>query len=154
MASLLPPTGADTFRRFTPESLAKTEKLMEERERAAQVDGYKDPGPSEPSKDLEAGKSLPMIFGDAPTEMLNTPLEDIDPFYKAKKTFIVITKGNTIFRFNAEPSCYILSPFSLLRRGAIKILIHSYPFLCSDFGAWSSMIVNFCVFHLNLFSSH
>lgn len=37
----------------------------------------------------------------------------------------MITKGNTIFRFNAEPACYILSPFSLVRRGAIKILIHS-----------------------------
>ncbi|XP_028975437.2 sodium channel protein type 4 subunit alpha A [Esox lucius] len=126
MADLLPPTGADAFRRFTPESLAEIERLMEEKKRAMQVEGYVDPGPSEPSKDLEAGKSLPMIFGDAPTEMLNTPLEDIDPFYKAKKTFIVITKGNTIFRFNAEPSCYILSPFNLLRRGAIKILIHSF----------------------------
>eukprot|EP00063_Salmo_salar_P039348 XP_014014183.1 PREDICTED: sodium channel protein type 4 subunit alpha isoform X2 [Salmo salar] len=125
MAPLLPPTGADAFRRFTPESLAEIERLMEEKRIAAEVEGYVDDGPSEPSKDLEAGKSLPMIFGDAPTAMLNTPLEDIDPFYKAKKTFIVITKGNTIFRFNAESACYILSPFNHLRRGAIKILIHS-----------------------------
>ncbi|XP_071248513.1 sodium channel protein type 4 subunit alpha A [Salvelinus alpinus] len=125
MAPLLPPTGADAFRRFTPESLAEIERLMEEKRIAAEVEGYVDDGPSEPSKDLEAGKGLPMIFGDAPTEMLNTPLEDIDPFYKAKKTFIVITKGNTIFRFNAESACYILSPFNHLRRGAIKILIHS-----------------------------
>lgn len=44
------------------------------------------------------------------------------------QTFVVITKGNTIYRFNAEPACYILSPFSPVRRGAIKILIHSYPF--------------------------
>uniref|UniRef100_A0AAR2JFY4 Sodium channel protein n=1 Tax=Pygocentrus nattereri TaxID=42514 RepID=A0AAR2JFY4_PYGNA len=43
-------------------------------------------------------------------------------------TFIVISKGNTIYRFNAEPACYILSPFNPVRRGAIKILIHSYPF--------------------------
>uniref|UniRef100_A0A8C8JMY0 Sodium channel protein n=1 Tax=Oncorhynchus tshawytscha TaxID=74940 RepID=A0A8C8JMY0_ONCTS len=128
MAPLLPPTGADAFRRFTPESLAEIERLMEEKRIAAEVEGYVGDGPSEPSKDLEAGKSLPMIFGDAPTEMLNTPLEDIDPFYKAQKTFIVITKGNTIFRFNAESACYILSPFNHLRRGAIKILIHSYPF--------------------------
>lgn len=85
MAPLLPPTGADAFRRFTPESLAEIERLMEEKRIAAEVEGYVDDGPSEPSKDLEAGKSLPMIFGDAPTAMLNTPLEDIDPFYKAKK---------------------------------------------------------------------
>ena len=44
------------------------------------------------------------------------------------QTFVVVTKGNTIYRFNAEPACYILSPFSPVRRGAIKILIHSYPF--------------------------
>lgn len=51
------------------------------------------------------------------------------------QTFIVITKGNTIFRFNAEPACYILSPFSVVRRGAIKILIHSYPlhYCCLNF---------------------
>lgn len=44
------------------------------------------------------------------------------------QTFIVVTKGKTIFRFSATPSLYILSPFNLLRRIAIKILIHSYPF--------------------------
>ncbi|XP_067101249.1 sodium channel protein type 4 subunit alpha A-like [Osmerus mordax] len=129
MATLLPPTGSDAFRRFTPDSLAEIERLMEKRKRDAEVKGYVDMGPLAPSKDLEAGKSLPMIYGDAPAEVLNTPLEDLDPFYKTQKTFIVITKGNTIFRFNAEPACYILSPFSLVRRGAIKILIHSYPFL-------------------------
>lgn len=43
------------------------------------------------------------------------------------QTFIVITKGKTIFRFNAEPACYTLSAFSRLRRAAIRILIHSYP---------------------------
>ncbi|XP_046888496.1 sodium channel protein type 4 subunit alpha A [Hypomesus transpacificus] len=125
MATLLPPTGSDAFRRFTPDSLAEIERLMEKRKRDAEVKGYVDNGPLAPSKDLEAGKSLPMIYGDAPSEVLNTPLEDLDPFYKTQKTFIVITKGNTIFRFNAEPACHILSPFSLVRRGAIKILIHS-----------------------------
>ncbi len=53
-------------------------------------------------------------------------LEILCPFF-VLQTFIVITKGNTIFRFNAEPACYILSPFSPIRRAAIRILIHSYP---------------------------
>ncbi|XP_029990091.1 sodium channel, voltage gated, type VIII, alpha subunit b isoform X5 [Sphaeramia orbicularis] len=57
--------------------------------------------------------------------MAATPLEDLDPFYLNKKTFIVLNKGKTIFRFSATPSLYILSPFNLLRRIAIKILIHS-----------------------------
>uniref|UniRef100_A0A3Q1BYF2 Sodium channel protein n=1 Tax=Amphiprion ocellaris TaxID=80972 RepID=A0A3Q1BYF2_AMPOC len=128
MATLLPPRGTDAFRPFTQESLAEIERLAEERKKAAEVDGHEDEELTGPNSDLEAGKSLPLIYGDPPPELLNTPLEDLDPFYKAQKTFIVITKGNTIYRFNAEPACYILSPFSLVRRGAIKILIHSYPF--------------------------
>lgn len=40
----------------------------------------------------------------------------------------MLSKGNIIYRFNAEPACYLLSPFNPLRTTAIKILIHSYPF--------------------------
>ncbi|XP_029978168.1 sodium channel protein type 4 subunit alpha A [Sphaeramia orbicularis] len=125
MAILLPPPGTSAFRLFTQESLAEIERLEKEGKSAAEVEGHEDEEPLVPNADLEAGKSLPMIYGDPPSEFLNTPLEDLDPFYKAQKTFIVISKGNTIFRFNAEPACYILSPFSSVRRGAIKILIHS-----------------------------
>ncbi|CAL9699437.1 unnamed protein product [Knipowitschia caucasica] len=125
MAILLPPPGTELFRPFTRESLEEIKRLEEESKKAAEVEGHDEKEPEGPNPDLEAGKSLPMIFGDPPSEMLNTPLEDIDPFYKAQKTFIVITKGNTIYRFSAEPACYILSPFSRVRRGAIKILIHS-----------------------------
>ncbi|NXQ71089.1 SCN4A protein, partial [Quiscalus mexicanus] len=38
-----------------------------------------------PSSDLEAGKNLPLIYGDPPLELIGTPLEDLDPFYKDKK---------------------------------------------------------------------
>uniref|UniRef100_A0A3B4ZPD3 Sodium channel protein n=1 Tax=Stegastes partitus TaxID=144197 RepID=A0A3B4ZPD3_9TELE len=143
MATLLPPSGTDAFRPFTQESLAEIERLAEERKKAAEVEGHEDEGLAAPNSDLEAGKSLPLIYGDPPSELMNTPLEDLDPFYKAQKTFIVISKGNTIFRFNAEPACYILSPFSLVRRGAIKILIHSYPFgdCCP-----SDCLFRFCMF--------
>ncbi len=37
-----------------------------------------------PSSDLEAGKALPYIYGDL-HRILNVPLEELDPFYKAKK---------------------------------------------------------------------
>nr|AVX46624.1 sodium channel voltage gated type IV alpha A [Apteronotus albifrons] len=124
MARLVSLTGPKVFRHFTPESLAEVERLIELRESGKEVDEA-EPEPTEPSSDLEAGKTLPMIYGDPPEDLLNTPLEDLDPFFKAQKTFIVISKGNTINRFNAEPACYILSPFSPIRRGAIKILIHS-----------------------------
>ncbi|XP_041087621.1 sodium channel protein type 4 subunit alpha B-like [Polyodon spathula] len=128
MAGLLPPTGPDAFRRFTPESLAKIEKQIikeeAERERKPHVEAV-DEEEAKPSSNLEAGKPLPFIYGDPPPEIIADPIEDLDPFYSAKKTFIVISKGKTIYRFNAEPACYMLSPFNLIRRTAIKILIHS-----------------------------
>uniref|UniRef100_G3TXA7 Sodium channel protein n=1 Tax=Loxodonta africana TaxID=9785 RepID=G3TXA7_LOXAF len=60
-------------------------------------------------------------------EVIGIPLEDLDPYYCDKKTFIVLNKGKAIFRFSAAPALYVLSPFSSIRRGAIKVLIHSYP---------------------------
>ncbi|KAM9409072.1 sodium channel protein type 4 subunit alpha B-like isoform 2-T3 [Pholidichthys leucotaenia] len=80
---------------------------------------------SKPASDLEAGKPLPFTYGDPTPEFLNTPLEEMDPFYQSKKTFIVVGKGNIIYRFNAEPACYLLGAFNPLRHFAIKILIHS-----------------------------
>nr|XP_033490469.1 sodium channel protein type 4 subunit alpha B-like [Epinephelus lanceolatus] len=80
-----------------------------------------------PASDLKAGKQLPFFYGDPPPELLNTPLEELDPYYQSKKTFIVLGKGNIIHRFNAESACYLLSPFNLLRTAAIKIHIHLYP---------------------------
>ncbi|XP_066554832.1 sodium channel protein type 4 subunit alpha B [Amia ocellicauda] len=127
MANLFPLTGPDVFRRFTPESLVEIEKrILQEnavKEKKQHVEVLEENLPK-PSSDLEAGKPLPFIYGDLPPELFNDPIEDLDPFYSAKKTFIVITKGKTIHRFNAEPACYILSPFNLIRRGAIKVLIH------------------------------
>lgn len=52
----------------------------------------------------------------------------VSVFLLPPQTFIVLNKGKTIFRFSATPSLYIISPFNLFRRIAIKILIHSYPF--------------------------
>lgn len=48
-------------------------------------------------------------------------------FISLPQTFIVLNKGKAIFRFSATPALYMLSPFSLVRRVAIKVLIHAYP---------------------------
>uniref|UniRef100_A0A8C7FQA2 Sodium channel protein n=1 Tax=Oncorhynchus kisutch TaxID=8019 RepID=A0A8C7FQA2_ONCKI len=128
MVALLPPTGTDVFRHFTLESLVEIDRRMAEeakeqgRQKTLNFEVAKQDLPK-PAVDLETGKILPFIYGDPPCELFNTPLEELDPFYKSHKTFIVITKRNTIFRFNAEPACYILTPFSILRRGSIKMLI-------------------------------
>ncbi|XP_034442105.1 sodium channel, voltage gated, type VIII, alpha subunit b isoform X6 [Hippoglossus hippoglossus] len=132
-APLMAPPGPDSFKKFTPESLANIEKRINEeknkkppkpRSDSSHRD-TSDENEPKPNRDLEAGKSVPFIYGDVPNGMFSTPLQDLDPYYLNKKTFIVINKGKTIFRFSATPSVYILNPFNLLRRIAIKILIHS-----------------------------
>ncbi|XP_034387847.1 sodium channel, voltage gated, type VIII, alpha subunit b isoform X4 [Cyclopterus lumpus] len=132
-APIIATPGPHSFKKFTPESLANIEKRINEeknkkppkpRSDSSHRD-TSDENETKPHRDLEAGKSLPLIYGDVPKGMSGTPLEDLDPYYVNMKTFIVINKGKTLFRFSATPSVYILSPFNLLRRIAIKILIHS-----------------------------
>ncbi|XP_044274197.1 sodium channel protein type 1 subunit alpha isoform X1 [Varanus komodoensis] len=125
---VLVPPGPDSFHYFTRESLAAIEqRIAAEKAKQSKQDHKEvtyENGPK-PSSDLEAGKSLPFIYGDIPPGMVATPLEDLDPFYLNKKTFIVLNRGKAIFRFSATPALYILSPFSPLRKIAIKILVHS-----------------------------
>ncbi|KAM6904663.1 sodium channel protein type 4 subunit alpha B [Xenentodon cancila] len=134
MVSLLPPVGVDLFRRFTPASLEEiqrrheAEEAEQQRRKEKNIEIAEEDLPKAAS-DLEAGKPLPFIFGDPPPDLLNTPLEELDPFYQSKKTFIVLSKGNILYRFNADPACYLLDPFNPLRLVAIRILIHSYPYL-------------------------
>ncbi|XP_061834257.1 sodium channel, voltage-gated, type I like, alpha b isoform X1 [Nerophis lumbriciformis] len=129
MAQLLVPPGPDSFRPFVPESLAAIERRIAEEEvrrpRAERRSDSDDENGPKPNSDLEAGKSLPFIYGDIPSGLVSTPLEDMDTFYSNQKTFIVLNHGKAIFRFNATPALYILSPFNPLRRIAIKVLVHS-----------------------------
>ncbi|XP_062270794.1 sodium channel, voltage-gated, type I like, alpha b isoform X9 [Scomber scombrus] len=129
MAQLLVPPGPDSFRPFVPESLAAIERRIAEEEarrpRAERRSDSDDDNGPKPNSDLEAGKSLPFIYGDTPPHLVSTPLEDLDTFYSNQKTFIVLNRGKTIFRFNATPALYILSPFNPLRRVAIRVLVHS-----------------------------
>uniref|UniRef100_A0A4W6EJD7 Sodium channel protein n=1 Tax=Lates calcarifer TaxID=8187 RepID=A0A4W6EJD7_LATCA len=133
-APLLAPPGPDSFKKFTVESLAALEQRINEEKNKKppkQDSSYRDDDDEnkpKPNSDLEAGKSLPYIYGDIPPGMVAVPLEDLDPYYlNSQKTFIVINKGKTIFRFSATPALYFISPFNPVRRVAIKILIHSYP---------------------------
>uniref|UniRef100_A0A4W6BSM4 Sodium channel protein n=1 Tax=Lates calcarifer TaxID=8187 RepID=A0A4W6BSM4_LATCA len=120
MAQLLVPPGPDSFRPFVPESLAAIERRIAEEEarrpRAERRSDSDDENGPKPNSDLEAGKSLPFIYGDIPPHLVSTPLEDLDPFYSNQKTFIVLNRGKAIFRFNATPALYLLSPFNPLRR--------------------------------------
>ncbi|KAL4623474.1 sodium channel protein type 4 subunit alpha-like [Arapaima gigas] len=131
MAAMLLPTGPDSLCRFTRESLAAIEQRIAA-EQARNAKEYKeDMGYVEqaaPRADLEAGKTLPRIFGEIPAALVGVPLEDIDPFYNNQRSFIVLNKGKAIFRFSATSALYIFSPFHPIRRISIRILVHSYPF--------------------------
>ncbi|XP_066508634.1 sodium channel protein type 2 subunit alpha-like [Hoplias malabaricus] len=130
MATMLLPAGPGALRRFTRESLAAIEKRVSEEQAKKVKDSSANRGNTDepkPQADLEAGKVLPRIFGDIPTGLVGVPVEDIDAFYfKNQKTFIVLNKGKAIFRFSATSALYIFSPFHLIRRISIRILVHSF----------------------------
>uniref|UniRef100_A0A4W6FRR5 Sodium channel protein n=1 Tax=Lates calcarifer TaxID=8187 RepID=A0A4W6FRR5_LATCA len=132
MAGCVFPMGPESFQRFTPDSLAAIEQRIAQEEARRNKHYQEDLGDVElprPRPDLEAGKQLPRIFADIPSHLVGVPLEDIDPYYfKDKRTFIVLNKGKAIFRFSATSALYIFSPFHPIRRIAIKILVHSYPY--------------------------
>ncbi|XP_067115667.1 sodium channel, voltage-gated, type I-like, alpha [Osmerus mordax] len=127
MEQLLVPPGPDSFHPFSRESLQAIERRVAA-EKAKKPRGEASNDDEErprPNSDLEAGKPLPFIYGDIPPGLVATPLEDLDSFYTNQKTFIVLNRGKTIFRFNASPALCVLSPFNLIRRISIKILVHS-----------------------------
>uniref|UniRef100_A0A8C3TWL2 Sodium channel protein n=1 Tax=Catharus ustulatus TaxID=91951 RepID=A0A8C3TWL2_CATUS len=119
MADFLLPPGTNSFHRFTPESLAAIEKRIAEKlARNAKQEYREQQGEEEkpqPQFDLQACKKLPDIYGTVSPELIGEPLEDIDPFYNDRKTFIVLNKGKTIFRFSATPAFLVSNAlFSLI----------------------------------------
>ncbi|NXG78822.1 SCNAA protein, partial [Baryphthengus martii] len=120
----------NSFRRFTPESLAAiNERIAEKAKQQAEGNQKnKDQRAEEkltPQLDLKTYKKLPSLYGDIPVELVGEPLEDVDPYYSDHKTFMVINKRRTIFRFTATRALFIFDPFNPVRRAAIKILTHS-----------------------------
>ncbi|XP_060158303.1 sodium channel protein type 7 subunit alpha isoform X5 [Globicephala melas] len=103
---------------FTRESL----EVMEQHSAKKHSEEHKED--LKPNTDLEAGKELPFVYGNLPRAMVSEPLEDVDPYYKNKMTFIVLNKKRTVFRFSA--TWCTLSPFNSVRRTAIKILVHPF----------------------------
>ena len=77
-----------------------------------------------PNPKLAQGNDIPRRFGTFPLHLANTPIVDIDPFFKDKRTFIVVSNSNAILRFSAHRAMYLLSPFHPIRRIAIRVLSH------------------------------
>ncbi|XP_077411917.1 sodium channel protein type 4 subunit alpha B-like isoform X2 [Vanacampus margaritifer] len=128
MVSLLPPIGMEVLRKFTAGSLKDIQRCREvkDKEQQKREDENATEEQQNPTGDLKSGTPLPFIFGDPAPEFVNTPLEELDPFYQSQKTFIVLDGQKNIHRFNADPACYLLSALNLVRTTAIKILLHSF----------------------------
>ncbi|KAH1178559.1 hypothetical protein KIL84_012261, partial [Mauremys mutica] len=116
---------SNNFCKFTRESLAAIEKRIAAKKECV---GQKPEEKPRPQLDLKTFQKLPALYGNPPQELIGEPLEDLDPYYSDHKTFMVLNKGKTIFRFTATRALCILSPFHSIRREAIKILVHKYPF--------------------------
>ena len=88
-APLLAPPGPNSIKEFTLESLANLElrfKDAKNKKPPRQDSSYRDDDDEnkpKPNSDLEAGKSLPFIYGEIPKGLVAVPLEDLDPFYAA-----------------------------------------------------------------------
>ncbi|EPQ03449.1 Sodium channel protein type 3 subunit alpha [Myotis brandtii] len=119
--ALLVPPGPESFRLFTRDSLAAIEKrAAEEKAKNPKREQDDDENKPKPNGDLEAGKNLPFIYGDIPPGMVSEPLEDLDPYYISKKTFIVLNKGKAIFRFSATSALYITEFVNLGNVSALR----------------------------------
>lgn len=96
------PSETNSFRRFTPESLAAIEeRIAKKKKQQAKVNREnKDKGVEEhkltPQLDLKVCKKLPSLYGDLPVELIGEPLEDIDPYYSDHK----VKTFKSIFLFN------------------------------------------------------
>ena len=106
MAQLFEPPGKDSFRPFSRESLKAIEGRIAE-EKAKKPKGEKrkrnDEDELKPSRDLEAGKSLPLLYGDIPKGLVSTPLEDLDPYYCNQKVGLPDFKlEHELKRFDGE----------------------------------------------------
>ncbi|NWT51732.1 SCN5A protein, partial [Erythrocercus mccallii] len=123
MAEFLLP-GTNNFRRFTQESLAEIKKrIAAEKSRQRNATEQNPEEKPRPQLDLKAFQKLPALYGNPPPELIGEPLEDLDPYYKDHKVFIVLNKQKTIYRFTATRALWIFSPFHPIRRRAIKILL-------------------------------
>ncbi|XP_053122282.1 sodium channel protein type 5 subunit alpha-like isoform X3 [Hemicordylus capensis] len=121
---------ANNFLRFTPETLDGIRKRIAEKKakRARNLELGRDEQEEEenirPQLDLKVFKKLPALYGKPPPWLIGEPLEDVDPYYRDRKSFMVLTARNRIFRFTATKALFLLSPFHPLRRLAIKVLVH------------------------------
>ncbi|EUB64148.1 Sodium channel protein para [Echinococcus granulosus] len=86
--------------------------------------------PSRANPMLATGKKLipPLAKKFCAKRYTGKPLQEMDDFYRYKRSFVVISSDRTIHRLSLSPALFIFGPFSSIRRVAIYIMVHPYPF--------------------------
>ncbi|XP_073078771.1 sodium channel protein type 11 subunit alpha isoform X4 [Manis javanica] len=116
---------ARNFRPFTSDSLAAIEKRIAIQRESKKSKHQTAGSQPRPYLDLKVSRKLPKLYGDIPQDLVAKPLEDLDPFYKNHKTFMVLNKKRTIYRFSAKRALFIFGPFNSIRSLAIRVSVHS-----------------------------
>nr|XP_018669384.1 sodium channel protein type 4 subunit alpha B-like isoform X2 [Ciona intestinalis] len=100
---------------------------VEKKERDFEIDRSSPNGKncSAPLARLKQQRRLTIGYSKTPEKLLE-PIEDPDPFYKDKKTFLVLNENRLIFRFSEEKSLYLFGRESRFRRHFINILVNKW----------------------------
>ncbi|KAM7542432.1 hypothetical protein Aperf_G00000004812 [Anoplocephala perfoliata] len=87
--------------------------------------------PEKPSPMFVAGKKLipPLANKFCSKRYTGTPLQEMDDFYRYKKSFVVISGDKTIHRLSLSPALFIFGPFNPIRRFAIYVMGDIYGIL-------------------------
>ncbi|GFY38898.1 sodium channel protein 60E [Trichonephila inaurata madagascariensis] len=109
---------------YTRESLARQENRCRSAEARREEHGFR----RERTTNLPERECVCIAPDLLPSKIFYTPLEDIGQF-GLDKTFCVIAKRSSsyyLYRYSAEDSLYLFSPWSIVRRFAIRISCHRY----------------------------
>lgn len=113
------------FKPFTIESLLNIRARRESRFVDGAKERYKPQSEREPDPYLASGQQLPpVLLRQLPAELIGRPIEDIDPFYSDKETFVIISRGKELTRFSASKALCVLGPFHPIRRIVLCILVN------------------------------
>ncbi|XP_076802545.1 sodium channel protein type 4 subunit alpha-like [Clavelina lepadiformis] len=75
---------------------------------------------------LKQQRRLTISYSKTPEKVL-VPIDDPDPYYKDKKTFLVLNRDRVIYRFSEEKSLFLFGRSSKVRKTFVNILINKYP---------------------------
>ncbi|KAM3179301.1 hypothetical protein ACTXT7_000875 [Hymenolepis weldensis] len=113
--------------------------------------------PEKPNPMLVAGKKLisPLASKFCSRRYTGKPLQEMDDFYRYKRSFVVISGDKTIYRLSLSPALFVFGPFNPIRRIAIYIMFTYFNY--EGYPNMASMQLDFVVsltfhFYYTLFS--